>query len=115
MSDLTVMFRPCNQAELDLVEASGFTAWPPRLPIQPIFYPVTNLEYAREVNRWNVEQYGVGYITRFYVKREFAARFDLHVVGAGYQTEWWIPAEDLPELNANLIGKIEVIERVSRD
>jgi len=27
---------------LALVEASGWLAWPPRLPEQPIFYPVLN-------------------------------------------------------------------------
>jgi hypothetical protein len=32
--------RPTGQAERDLVEASGWLAWPPRLPEQPIFYPV---------------------------------------------------------------------------
>jgi hypothetical protein len=83
------------------------------LPIQPIFYPVTNLEYAREVNRWNVEQYGVGYVTRFWVKQSFAERYAVHVMGA-YQTEWWIPAEDLEELNANLVGLIEVVERLAK-
>jgi hypothetical protein len=25
------------------------------------------------------------------------------------QTEWWIPAEDLEELNENIVGLIEVI------
>ena len=24
--------------------------------------------------------------------------------------EWWIPAEDLPELNANIVGLIEVLQ-----
>ncbi|MEA5604142.1 hypothetical protein [Nostoc sp. UHCC 0252] len=24
-------------------------------------------------------------------------------------TEWWIPAEELEELNSNIVGKIEVI------
>jgi O-acetyl-ADP-ribose deacetylase (regulator of RNase III) len=33
----------------------------------------------------------------------------VQTVGAAYHTEWWIPADDLPELNANIIGQIEVI------
>jgi hypothetical protein len=37
---LTVLYRPAGQAELDLIAGSGFTAFPPRLPGQPVFYPV---------------------------------------------------------------------------
>jgi hypothetical protein len=29
------MYRPCNQAELDLAIASGYKKWPPRLMGQP--------------------------------------------------------------------------------
>ncbi len=104
------MFRPCNRAELDLVIASGYQEWSPRLPIQPIFYPVTNLQYAREVNKWNLDQYGEGYVTRFLVRKEFVDRYPIKTVGASHHTEWWIPAEDLPELNANIVGLIEVLQ-----
>jgi hypothetical protein len=39
---------------------------PPRLPEQPIFYPVLNEEYAPMIARdWNVKQSGTGYVTRF--------------------------------------------------
>ncbi|MFD1217209.1 hypothetical protein [Microbulbifer celer] len=41
-----VCYRPVGQKELDLVKESSYKAWPPRLPEQPIFYPVTNEEYA---------------------------------------------------------------------
>ena len=33
------LYRPTGPTELALVEASGWLAWPPRLPEQPIFYP----------------------------------------------------------------------------
>ena len=48
MRDLqtVTLFRPTGQAERDLVEASGWRAFPPRLPEQPIFYPVLTEEYA---------------------------------------------------------------------
>jgi len=42
MDTLVECFRPTGQKELDLVAASGYTQWPPRLPDQDIFYPVTN-------------------------------------------------------------------------
>lgn len=107
--ETVTLYRPCNQAELDLVATLGFRAWPPRLPEQPIFYPVTNERYAREVNAWNVRPYGKGYITRFEVTKVFMNRYPVQVVGAAYHTEWWIPAEDLDELNTNIVGLIEVI------
>jgi hypothetical protein len=46
IDDLVIMFRPTGPRELELVAASGWRRWPPRLPEQPIFYPVTNQEYA---------------------------------------------------------------------
>ena len=39
---LITMYRPTGPEELELVRQSGFARWPPRLPDQPIFYPVTN-------------------------------------------------------------------------
>jgi hypothetical protein len=36
------LYRPVGQAELELIEASGWRAFPPRLAHQPIFYPVAN-------------------------------------------------------------------------
>ena len=67
----TTMYRPCNRAELDLVEKSGFKKWPDRLPEQPIFYPVTNEQYAIDINQWNLSQYGIGFVTKFEVRKTF--------------------------------------------
>jgi hypothetical protein len=36
-------------------------------------------------------------------------RYETHRVGGSYHIEWWIPAEDLEELNSNIVGKIEVL------
>lgn len=104
------LYRPTGPEELKLVAETDFTRWPPRLPEQPIFYPVTNQEYAEEITRkWNVPQSGVGYVTRFEVRKEFMARYKIYCVGAAHHTEWWIPAEDLEMLNNNIVGTIEVI------
>jgi len=106
----TTLYRPTEPEELKLVEESGFKRWPPRLPGQPIFYPVTNEEYAIEIaTRWNVKDSGVGYVTRFQVKTEFMSRYKVETVGASYHTEWWVPDGELPELNDNIVGLIEVI------
>ena len=108
--DTIVLYRPAGPEEMALVEESGFRAWPPRLPEQPIFYPVTNEQYAQEITeQWNVRQNGGGYVTRFLVRKEFMERYEVQIVGGRRHEEWWVPAEDLGELNENIVGKIEVI------
>jgi hypothetical protein len=106
-ADMVTLWRPTGQAELDLVAASQWRAWPPRLPDQPIFYPVLNRWYATKIARdWNVPSGGVGYVTRFDVRREFLDRYEVRQVGGRDVLEYWIPAEDLEELNANIVGAI---------
>lgn len=108
--EIVTLWRPTGPEELALVKASGWRAWPPRLPEQPIFYPVLTEEYARMIARnWNVPASGVGYVTRFRVRREFLDRYDVRQVGGRSILEYWIPAEDLQEFNANIIGVIEVV------
>jgi hypothetical protein len=105
-----VLYRPVGPTELALIAASGYREFPPRLPEQPIFYPVTNEEYARHIaEQWNVTESGSGYVTRFAVREAFIARYPEQQVGARLHTEYWIPAEDLAECNRNIVGLIEVI------
>ena len=104
------MFRPTGPEELKLVVDSDYMQWPPRLDGQPIFYPVTNEQYAIDISSdWNVRDSGIGYVTRFEVLKDFVDRYQIEKVGGVNHTEWWIPAEDLDELNKSLFGKIEVI------
>ncbi len=104
------LYRPTGPEELALVAQSGYLRWPPRLPEQPIFYPVTNEAYAVEIARdWNVPQSGTGFVTRFEVLESFMRRYETHIVGAARHEEWWIPAEDLEALNAHLVGRIEIV------
>ena len=113
LGETLVLYRPTGKNELKLVEESGFTKWPPRLPDQPIFYPVTNEAYAEQITReWNVTTDGYGYVTRFEVNREFVSKYPRKVVGGKQHEELWIPAEDLEDLNAHIVGKIEVITRI---
>lgn len=112
MNSTVTLYRPIGPKELALVEASGNLRWPPRLPDQPIFYPVTNEAYAVEIARdWNVPASGAGFVTRFEVQKAFMVRYSVHQVGAAHHTEWWVPAEDLEILNDNIVGTIEVIGR----
>jgi hypothetical protein len=109
MSETVLLYRPCNQAEWDLVVESGYRRWPPRLPMQPIFYPVTNPGYAWEIHRWNMREYGNGYVTQFAVEKVFMDRYEIQTVGAANHTEWWIPAEDLEAMNDHIVGLIELV------
>jgi hypothetical protein len=71
-AETVTLWRPTGPEELALVEASGWREWPPRLPGQPIFYPVLSEEYATMIARdWNVRHSGSGYVTRFQVRRSF--------------------------------------------
>ena len=60
---------------------------------------------------WNVPASGEGYVTHFQARREFLDRYDVHQVGGRTILEYWIPAEDLPEFDANIIGAIEVVAK----
>lgn len=112
-SESTTLYRPVGQLEFELVRASGFREFPPRLPEQPYFYPVLNEEYASQIARdWNTkdERSGfAGYVLRFEVRGEFLQRYETHVVGSSAHGEYWIPASELANLNASIVGNIEVV------
>jgi hypothetical protein len=112
------LYRPVGAKELELVAAARYAAFPPRLPDQPIFYPVCNQAYAIEIaSKWNarLEDTRVGYVTRFRVSKRFLDRYERHVVGNRLHEEYWIPAEHLNEFNAHLVGPIEVIGEYRAD
>jgi hypothetical protein len=113
--DTTTLYRPVGPQELELIAASDFREFPPRLPEQPIFYPVLNEEYATQIARdWNVRASGAGFVTRFNVPNSFLSKYPKQVVGAKEHEELWIPAEVLVEMNQNIVGKIEVIAEFHR-
>jgi len=104
------LYRPVGPKELELIARSDFTSFPPRLAGQPIFYPVTNEEYAIQIARdWNVPESGAGFVLRFAVDADYASRFPKRIVGAKVHEELWVPAEEMEEFNAHIIGSIEII------
>lgn len=106
-----VLYRPVGPAEYALIEESGFTKFPPRLPDQPIFYPVISEAYAIKIARdWNVKASGVGYVLQFKIDRNFINKYDEQIVGNRNHREYWIPAEELNEFNSAIIGKIKLIK-----
>jgi hypothetical protein len=109
-----ILHRPTGLRELELVAAAAWKAWPPRLPHQPIFYPVLTLEYARKIARdWNAPDAfsgHVGFVTRFELDDEFAARYPIQRAGGRAHEELWVPAAELDEFNRHILGVISVIE-----
>ncbi|GII97460.1 hypothetical protein Ssi02_76910 [Sinosporangium siamense] len=92
--ETTILWRPAGPEELELVRRSGWREWPPRLPEQPIFYPVLNEDYAVKIARdWNVPHSGAGYVTRFEVRTEFLERYPVRQAGGRTILELWVPAK----------------------
>ena len=97
------LFRPVGQKEMDLIRESNYRNFPPRLPFQPIFYPVIQEEYAVQIARdWNTKDPAseyAGYVTSFRVDAEYIQKYQIQTVGSSKHQEYWIPAAELVEFN----------------
>lgn len=114
--ETTTLYRPVGEKELALIRESGWHEFPPRLPEQPIFYPVLEEEYAIQIARdWNTRDGGTGYVLRFAVESEYLSQFPVQTVGSRVHREYWIPAEKLSEFNRHILGEIEVIAEFRAD
>ena len=110
MPRTVTLFRPVGENELALIREGGFRAFPPRLPEQPIFYPVLTESYAAQIARdWNTRDGGTGYVLRFEVDVAFISQYEVRTVGASAHQEYWIPAADLDAFNRNIAGKISIV------
>jgi hypothetical protein len=109
-NETVTLWRPVGPSELRLIQESGMRAFPPRLPEQPMFYPVLSEAYAIKIARdWNVPAEGAGFVTRFRVRRDFLSRYIPQEAGGKAHLEYWILAEDLPQYNAAIVGLVEVV------
>ena len=112
--ETVTLWRPVGPAELDLIRASQMRAFPPRLPEQPIFYPVLSEDCATRIARdWNAPAHGAGFVTRFRVRKDFLDRYQIREAGGRACQEYWIPADDLNAFNAAIVDPIEVIAEFS--
>src|SRR3954464_12066094 len=103
------LYRPVGLKELELILDADGRSFPPRLPEQPIFYPVLDESYAVQIARdWNVKDSGTGFVTRFRVRKEFISKYTVQIVGNSTHRELWVPAEELVAFNNNIVGEIEV-------
>lgn len=113
-----ILYRPVGTKELELIQKSGYRKFPPRLPDQPIFYPVLNEKYATEIaSGWNVTYNDdhKGYVTKFEIPDQYFNQFEIHTVGASYHQELWVPAENLEDFNTQIIGEIQIISEFSKE
>lgn len=109
----TTLYRPVGLKEMELIAETGYNAFPPRLNWQPIFYPVTNQEYAEQIAlEWNtVDEFSgfIGIVTVFEVHTAFIEKYEIQNVGNKNHNELWIPSEDLVEFNTNIIDGIKLV------
>lgn len=113
-----ILYRPVGTKELELIEKTGYREFPPRLPEQPIFYPVLNEQYATEIaSGWNVKYNDdhKGYVIKFELDDDYCKQFEVHQVGGEHHKELWVPAEQLKEFNEHIIGKINVVSEFAGD
>ncbi len=111
MVETVTLWRPVGPEELALMQDADMRAFPPRLPEQPIFYPVLTEDYAVKIARdWNVKASGSGYVTRFEVRKDFLDAYDVQEAGGRSHLEYGIPAEDLPAFNDAIVGQIDVVQ-----
>lgn len=108
------LWRPLGPAELRLIEQTGWRKFPPRLPEQPIFYPVTNFAYAEQIARdWNSvrdDSERSGYVVEFDVDDAIATKYPEQTVGAAARhRELWVPAEELDVFNSAILSPITVV------
>jgi hypothetical protein len=108
--DIVTLWRPVGPRELKLIRQADMRAFPPRLPGQQIFYPVSFgglcCEDARD---WNVPASGSGFVARFQVQRSFLDNYSVQQAGGSSHLEYWIPAEDLVAFNRTIVGVIEIV------
>ena len=110
MKKSITLYRPVGHNELKLIKDSGLKEFPPRLPEQPIFYPVLTEEYAIKIARdWNCKTKGKGYVTKFQVDSQFLSNYPIQNAGGKDHQEYWIPAEEITLFNQAIKGKIKLI------
>ena len=107
------LYRPVGLKELELIAASNFRKFPPRLEWQPIFYPVLNEQYACQIaQEWNTKDAFSGYVgvvTKFEIDAEYYAQYEVQNVGNELHNELWVPAEELETFNKNIAGDIKIV------
>ena len=102
----TILYRPVGEKELALIRESHYRRFPPREPNQPVFYPVLDRRHAEELAR---KEPAACFVTRFAVRSEFLATYEIYRVGAANALEYRVPANELSAFNDAIVGPIAVV------
>ena len=91
------LFRLVGLNELRLIFETEMTAFPPRLPEQPIYYPALNAHYGIEIARdWNAtNETRAGNVTAFEVEDALVSGFEPHIVGSREHENCGFPPRSL--------------------
>jgi hypothetical protein len=88
---MTTLFRPGWSSRTFADLGLGMREFPPRLPQQPVFYPVATMEYAAQIGRdWNTRDENSGYagfVTQFAVPTSYLEKFEQRTVGSSPHVE----------------------------
>ncbi|MFG1757852.1 PWWP domain-containing protein [Micromonospora echinofusca] len=104
----TALWRPMGQQERNLVRETGWRRWPALPPDRTHFFPILSEDFAiRAARDWDL--FGsVRCVARFHVETGFLGRYSTRSFGGSAAPMLWVPAEELDEFNAHLVGPIEV-------
>lgn len=114
--ETVTLYRPVGTKELALIKATGDTAFPPRLPEQPIFYPVLNEEYAAQIARdWNAKynEDKTGYVTGFAVRKEFLDNYEIKIVGGKHTRNTGFRRKIWKNLTETLSGRLKLLPNLA--
>lgn len=107
------LWRPIGPEELGLIQESGWREWPPRPADQPTFTAVLGRDDAHALaQQGSGPDPGTGWVTQCEVEAGFMSRYAVTQVGGRRIRGYRIPAVDLADLNANLVGRIQRVETV---
>ncbi|HWS36466.1 MAG TPA: ADP-ribosylation/crystallin J1 [Actinoplanes sp.] len=111
--ETTALWRPAGPRELDLIRASGWRRWPP-VPLERLyFYPILSESFAvTGAQHWTSSDSGVRYVLRIHVETDFVGRYSTRSFGGSAAPMLWVPAEDMDEFNAHVVGLIEVVHEI---
>ena len=110
MSTLTI-YRAISLQELEMIEASGFTRFPPRLPDQPVLCLSLQFAHAEQLARDWIARFCVppaGFVTQCDVVLEFLKNYRTEPVEGTAFREYQIPSDDVLRFNNSIVGQIEI-------
>lgn len=96
---LQTLYKLVEGWELDMIERSGWSRFPPRILEQPVFYTDMSED---ELSAGN---YGSQHIIKLHVRKDYIVRYK---ISHKEHDELCVPAESIEDLNNNIIGLIEL-------